>query len=875
MSKISKKLLSSTVIVLLMLLVVCSTYSYLAPIAHASPSTLQQEGVTILSNTVGLDLSKYTLMSHTYPQSNSSFKGITQQEDIEYQLISQDNRLNVFCTFANDNLQMLQILDNVGSPIFAKPQSVDAVGAAKDFLKSYQTYTGSSIYGQLESTLGTVDGSKNLTQTSGNTKLEVCTASNGYSSFKWTYTVNNILAPTKFVALGFNNNSLAYFVDNWQLFTIGSTKVTISKNDAQTIGLNAAKTHFANAPLDDDAFEFENFNQSNVAFAALIFDRSSYGDATHNGDSLTLYPVWRVGVQLNKWYGDLYGIEVDMYADTGQIISAKEALSSLHPQDYLNAPANANNVVNQTSILNTAQALNKEALTVESNPSMIMWLLLLTSLGILSTVSVFSIKKKAYSHKLFPFFKTKGMKLSVHTGNMKKLLGPVNAAILICIIALPSLVFSVSISPVKATTPAGTAVVWGSESIGQLFGQTQPYFYWRKEYNEIMVQQNEAQWIEDDFTFAGWAGTNGHVINRQGDPGSYKSNIIDDLTFLKNSGATNVAIVDFDHGIGTSLYSGDPGVFHYMFEDEEGNYIGNYPGSYQPNNAVYDNQIYTLTNEGEVIFAFISTCMSADYYNSLGAIPPSDPYYSVLQGHLHDGIYRGMAYAFTHRLVGLQMSSDGYNSADAGSQVYIGFPIGSPSLSQWLPDPEVSGWLYADWVPYFFSALLRSHMTVHNALDYASGILWGTNFNLSPLSRYSPEGGFEPYWYIYGQENEWPTSWMTVFGNANIQLPYQQITPPPPYSLDVYASDEYWGHCDLPVNVQFDGGWVGTAPVSIQVATAGYHTVTVDSYGWDPRWSMWMHLAFISDNHGNVWYTNEASVPIYSDTTVWAYYCPE
>ena len=106
-----------------------------------------------------------------------------------------------------------------------------------------------------------------------------------------------------------------------------------------------------------------------------------------------------------------------------------------------------------------------------------------------------------------------------------------------------------------------------------------------------------------DFDNAGWTGPNGVSSDQQGNPGSYKSNILWDLSWLQNN-AANVAIVDFDHGVGTSAYSADPGIFHYMSEDEEGNYVGNYGAwQYEPWQAVYDNDIYTRVNQGEVTFA--------------------------------------------------------------------------------------------------------------------------------------------------------------------------------------------------------------------------------------------------------------------------------
>lgn len=232
---------------LLTLLFVILTLSFCLtslPNACASVSTSQQNGLSILTNVVGLNLTKYMLTTNTYPQNTSSLLGVGPQENIEYNLTSCGSELSVLCTFTNGSLQMLQVIHTTGSPILDKSATANGtVGLAENFLSNYQTYTAGSIYGQLESTLSNVDGSKNITTTSGNTQLDVTTLSNGYTIFKWTYSINGVLAPSKFVALGFNNDSLLYFVDNWQFYTIGSTIVNLSENDAEAIALSAAENH--------------------------------------------------------------------------------------------------------------------------------------------------------------------------------------------------------------------------------------------------------------------------------------------------------------------------------------------------------------------------------------------------------------------------------------------------------------------------------------------------------------------------------------------------------------------------------------------------------------------------------------------------------
>ena len=51
-----------------------------------------------------------------------------------------------------------------------------------------------------------------------------------------------------------------------------------------------------------------------------------------SSDPLTLYPMWGIGVGLDKWYpGNAYGIGVDIWADTEKIRDKEAEFSTLPP----------------------------------------------------------------------------------------------------------------------------------------------------------------------------------------------------------------------------------------------------------------------------------------------------------------------------------------------------------------------------------------------------------------------------------------------------------------------------------------------------------------------------------------------------------------
>lgn len=122
------------------------------------------------------------------------------------------------------------------------------------------------------------------------------------------------------------------------------------------------------------------------------------------------------------------------------------------------------------------------------------------------------------------------------------------------------------------------------------------------------------------------------------------------------------------------------------------------------------------------------------------------------------------------------ISDDGYGDPDMGSQVYIGFPDGSASLSQNIPSVQ-GPTQYHEWVDEFFYSALYDDVSVNDALDSASLELLGWYFGTSPLQT-----GFIASWWTPGDPMEEEDCTMAVYGNGNIHL---KNYVPPPHSVAV------------------------------------------------------------------------------------------
>jgi len=130
------------------------------------------------------------------------------------------------------------------------------------------------------------------------------------------------------------------------------------------------------------------------------------------------------------------------------------------------------------------------------------------------------------------------------------------------------------------------------------------------------------------------------------------------------------------------------------------------------------------------------------------------------------------------------MSNDGYSDADEGDFCYIGFPWGSPSLTQQLDWTDA---YYYEWIYEFFHNALNNDVTVNTALDDASLECFNSDFNTSTLHT-----GFTAYWAGFDLGYDCT---MAVYGNGNIKLyqPELTVNTNPEISAQVYIDNQYMG----------------------------------------------------------------------------------
>jgi hypothetical protein len=730
MAKASKhKLLFSTVI--LTALLFFSVYAALVPSVHAAEASIQQKSAVVTDNVIGVDSAKYATISEDYRE--DLYLDVIPQENLRYTLETNESKLDIYYTFVNNKLRLVHVLDNIGSPQMQKAVSANALDMSKDFLNNYQDYTENEFYGELKSTLNTVEANTNVTAVFGNMKLSV-TSREDSTTFRWVYTFNGIEAPDKCVALSYEKGFLKYFIDNWDLYKIASTTVNVSDEQAMDLAMSRAKNAtWSTTTSDNETFAGLKYNVTNAMVWQTAFSNSLFMDNPRDHDPLMLYPMRHIWVSFDKFYpGYYYGMNVYVWADTGEIGHSQLRFSTMDPPAEL--------MVTDDDVVALAAANQEPAVDSEqSSPQWDKAILLSTfAFSVVGAVTVYSRRKKTRSSKI--------------------------SGVLLCILMVSTgtLIVAASASAASALYLHGGANIWGSESILS-FNSMIDYptgGSWRKTNQEVAKQQFISDVIHDHFALNGYDST-----DNQGVKGgtSEKGTILGNIAYRSQYYLSSAA-VDFDHGNGLVNIPGLPSdEFHFMFEDQRGTYTGpNYHGSPidHPEYAVFDYDIYNnIAADDTFFFVLINACNSAHIADTFG----QPPYvYDSTQGMVGDtGRARGMPYAWSHGTKVLSygssappsgwMSGDGYAVPDTGDFCYIGFVGGSAALNQDVEGKSGSPQPYWYWVYHFFADALTNDWTVKHALDQASLDIYNGNFGEIPLHT-----TFDAIWPMWrGDPPEW------------------------------------------------------------------------------------------------------------------------
>jgi hypothetical protein len=193
-----------------------------------------------------------------------------------------------------------------------------------------------------------------------------------------------------------------------------------------------------------------------------IFSNSIFMDNQRGQDPLTLYPMRHIWVSFDKFYPcNVYGMNVYVWADTGEIGHLQERFSTVDP------PADLM-VTNEDLVALASVDQSSEVDVAES--SLFPWMLIASFAALtLGTGTIW------LSNKILP--KSCGLtKLRSKIGG-----------VLLCLLIASTVLFSMAIPIVNALPHYGRAHIWGSES-SDAWNSTYN-LSWRKHPDEVTRQE--------------------------------------------------------------------------------------------------------------------------------------------------------------------------------------------------------------------------------------------------------------------------------------------------------------------------------------------------------------------------------------------------
>ncbi|MEM4733848.1 MAG: hypothetical protein QXD70_04905 [Candidatus Bathyarchaeia archaeon] len=301
------RLSTKRLIAVVILAVVLVSLLLQVPNVHSAELTAPEKALAFLSNVLLLDLTKYNVKLERTVNYPSDFLGGQKDKEITYRLESAVNSLEVACDFRNNTLIFLGLYGLRGSSFYAKMPPTDMLDAAKGLMQRYQAYSGASYLQVMREMLESVTVMKPMTKVSGNVKL--CISSNEpYTYFDWTYTVNGIDVERKQLRFAFYNGSFEYFGNSWDLYTVGSADLKVSREGA----IRIAREHMQNYSWGVGDIIVRDFTILDSPVSAELSMQPREGNM--------LYPWWNIRLYLDKVYPGMIGsIQVGLWADTGEI----------------------------------------------------------------------------------------------------------------------------------------------------------------------------------------------------------------------------------------------------------------------------------------------------------------------------------------------------------------------------------------------------------------------------------------------------------------------------------------------------------------------------------------------------------------------------
>lgn len=334
-----KRLGKKSTAALLLIIVVVSSVALIAVTSNApeAPSDtinpepqligLEAKGYQFIKEVLAVDTTKYNVTVRTMnnpTMSTATAEQIAQAgSNTQYNLNSSTSTLQVTVTFKKGYITWANLYPYTGDILYTRQPSGSVVEAAQSFLNAYQEFSGHNVTDMLQildglnPLNGTTVNLGNLTLTVTHQDLTGTYFGDNYY-FSWVNTYSG--CDYKHLSITFQDGRFGGFIDNSLVYPIGDTAVKISRQEALTVGLEAAEIYAYEMPGGVWISDF------NITGTEVLLNPQTRTDI--------LYPCYTVNLYFNGTYpGSVHGLMVFVWADTGEIQSISK-IAYCDPTDH-------------------------------------------------------------------------------------------------------------------------------------------------------------------------------------------------------------------------------------------------------------------------------------------------------------------------------------------------------------------------------------------------------------------------------------------------------------------------------------------------------------------------------------------------------------
>jgi DNA-binding transcriptional ArsR family regulator len=275
-----------------------------------------ERALNIIRDVVQIDTTKYQTTLLRDSVENRSDLDDTVEEILTYSLTTSESKIDLVLRFRNNHFSLCRISLIEGippfDPIYIKPQPTGVLAAARGIIERYKSVSSDPYLEEMLSLLASAN-EVNTEQTLGNVKLKA-TVYGDNAEVILMYTANGFDCSTKSIRLVFQNHVLQELSDDWFLYRVSDSPVSVSREQAIQIARNAAQ----NFEWTAEGVQVTDFN--------ILADSAVFVPHPRT-ESLTLVPYWYVTLYLDKEYpGGVNSLTVGVWADTGEVANI-QALS--------------------------------------------------------------------------------------------------------------------------------------------------------------------------------------------------------------------------------------------------------------------------------------------------------------------------------------------------------------------------------------------------------------------------------------------------------------------------------------------------------------------------------------------------------------------